>query len=51
MSKITKTNLARGAFLTSQHIENNLSPVSNLIDEKLDNNNLAEHKEIGRAHV
>ena len=44
MSKITKTNLARGAFLTSQHIENNLSPVSNLIDEKLDNNNLAEHK-------
>jgi len=45
MPKLTKTDLARGAKLSSQHIENNLLPVDSVFfDTKLDTENLAETK-------
>lgn len=45
MAKINKTNFARGAKLSSQHIANNLTPIEDLfVDNKLDRANLAETK-------
>ena len=45
MPKITKTNLARGAKLASQHISYNLDAITDLVsDTFLDRNNLIETK-------
>ena len=45
MAKITKTNFARGAKLSSQHIRNNLNPVTDLFTTSfMDRENLAETK-------
>ena len=44
MAKISKTNLSRGVKLSAQHISDNLSPIDNLIDERLDLENLTEPK-------
>lgn len=42
MAKITKPDLARGSFLSSQHIEGALTPVTNLFTNRLDNDNLKQ---------
>lgn len=45
MPKLTKTNLARGAKLSSQHIENNLDPISEVFNDTfLDTKNLEATK-------
>jgi hypothetical protein len=44
MAKITKPDLARGSFLSSQHIQGALTPVGNLFTNKLDTENLQQIK-------